>query len=79
MASAAEAATSAIAAGLSTGGLNLQLHAGAIAPELAVLVALVGCLLVDLAGAEAASRWVPPICYGGLGAALGLLALQWNG
>ncbi|MEB3350969.1 MAG: NAD(P)H-quinone oxidoreductase subunit N [Cyanobacteriota bacterium] len=79
LASAAEAATSAIAAGLSTGSLNLQLHAGAIAPELAVLVALVGCLLVDLAGEEAASRWVPPICYGGLGAALGLLALQWNG
>ncbi|MEB3349130.1 MAG: NAD(P)H-quinone oxidoreductase subunit N [Cyanobacteriota bacterium] len=79
MASAAEAATTAIAAGLSTGGLNLQLHAGAVAPELAVLLALVGCLLVDLAGEQAASRWVPPICYAGLGAALGLLALQWNG
>ena len=56
----------------------LQLNAGAIAPETAVLVALLACLLVDLAGEEAASRWVPPICYGGLGTALVLLALQWN-
>ena len=56
----------------------LQLNAGAIAPETAVLVALLACLLVDLAGEEAASRWVPPICYGGLSTALVLLALQWN-
>ena len=56
----------------------LQINAGAIAPEAAVLVAMLACLLVDLAGEKAASRWVPPICYGGLGAALVLLALQWN-
>jgi NAD(P)H-quinone oxidoreductase subunit 2 len=78
-ASPASVATDAIAAGLSTGALNLQLNAGAIAPELAVLLALAGCLLVDLAGERSASRWVPPICYAGLGAALVLLALQWNG
>lgn len=59
--------------------IGLQLNAAAIAPESAVLIALVACLLVDLAGERAASRWVPPICYGGLGAALVLLALQWNG
>ena len=59
--------------------IGLQLNASAIAPEAAVLFALVGCLLVDLAGEQTASRWVPPICYGGLGASLALLALQWNG
>ena len=59
--------------------IGLQLNAAAIAPEAAVLFALVGCLLVDLAGEQTASRWVPPICYGGLGASLALLALQWNG
>jgi NAD(P)H-quinone oxidoreductase subunit 2 len=58
--------------------LSLQLHADAIAPEAAVLVALLLSLLVDLAGEQAAARWVPPICYGGLGGALVLLALQWN-
>ena len=56
----------------------LQINAGAIAPEAAVLVAMLACLLVDLAGEKAASRWVPPICYAGLGASLLLLALQWN-
>ena len=56
----------------------LQINAGAIAPEAAVLVAMLACLLVDLAGEKAASRWVPPICYAGLGASLVLLALQWN-
>lgn len=76
-ATAAEA-SAAIAAGLSTGSLNLSLHAAAIAPEGAVLVALLVCLLVDLAGEKAASRWVPPVCYAGLGASLVLLALQWN-
>jgi NAD(P)H-quinone oxidoreductase subunit 2 len=35
-------------------------------------------LLVDLAGEKVAARWVPPICYLGLGSALVLLALQWN-
>jgi NAD(P)H-quinone oxidoreductase subunit 2 len=60
-------------------GLNLPLHAAAILPEGAVLLALVACLLVDLAGEQAASRWVPPFCYAGLGGALVLLALQWNG
>jgi NAD(P)H-quinone oxidoreductase subunit 2 len=79
LADAASAATDAIAAGVSTGTLNLQLHAAAIAPESAVLVALLACLLVDLAGERTASRWVPPICYAGLLASLALLALQWNG
>ncbi len=58
--------------------LSLQLNAGAIGPEVAVLLALLISLLVDLAGEKAASRWVPPVCYGGLGTALVLLALQWN-
>ncbi|NDG75481.1 MAG: NAD(P)H-quinone oxidoreductase subunit N [Synechococcaceae bacterium WB8_1B_136] len=57
---------------------SLQLNAGAIAPEGAVLLAMVACLLVDLAGEKAASRWVPLFSYAGLGGALGLLALQWN-
>jgi NAD(P)H-quinone oxidoreductase subunit 2 len=74
-----QAASAAIAAGLGGAGLNLQLNAAAIAPEAAVLAAMLACLLVDLAGEKAASRWVPPICYGGLGSALVLLALQWNG
>jgi NAD(P)H-quinone oxidoreductase subunit 2 len=78
LASPASVATEAIASGVGTGGLNLQLNAAAIAPELAVLAALVACLLVDLAGERTASRWVPPICYGGLGGALVLLALQWD-
>jgi NAD(P)H-quinone oxidoreductase subunit 2 len=78
-ATAASDATAAIASGLGTGGLTLDLNAVAILPEGAVLVALLLCLLVDLAGEKAASRWVPPICYAGLGAALVLLALQWNG
>jgi NAD(P)H-quinone oxidoreductase subunit 2 len=78
LASPASVATEAIASGAGTGGLNLQLNAAAIAPELAVLAALVACLLVDLAGERTASRWVPPLCYGGLGGALVLLALQWN-
>ncbi len=79
LSNAASVATDAIAAGVSTGTLNLQLHAAAIAPEGAVLVALLSCLLVDLAGERTATRWVPPICYGGLIASLVLLALQWNG
>ncbi|RZO13739.1 NAD(P)H-quinone oxidoreductase subunit N [Synechococcus sp. UW105] len=58
--------------------LNLALNAGAIAPEGAVLLAMLATLLVDLAGERVAIRWVPPICYLGLGAALVLLALQWN-
>jgi NAD(P)H-quinone oxidoreductase subunit 2 len=74
----AASAAEAIASGLGTGALALQLNAGAIAPEAAVLLTLVVCLIVDLAGEKAASRWVPPICYGGLGASLVLLALQWN-
>ena len=69
----------AIGSGAGTAGLNLELNAAAIAPEAAVLLALLACLLVDLAGEKAASRWVPPICYAGLGSALVLLALQWNG
>ena len=58
--------------------LNLALNAGAIAPEGAVLLAMLATLLVDLAGEKVAVRWVPPICYAGLGTALLLLALQWN-
>jgi len=77
-ASTAADATAAIGSGLSTGSLNLQLNAASIAPEAAVLIALLVCLLVDLVGEKAASRWIPPICYGGLGSALVLLALQWN-
>ena len=69
----------AIGSGAGTAGLNLQLNVAAIAPEAAVLIALLACLLVDLAGEKAASRWVPPICYAGLSSALVLLALQWNG
>lgn len=59
--------------------IGLQLNAAAIAPESAVLIALVACLLVDLAGEQTASRWVPPLCYLGLGTSLVLLALQWDG
>ena len=58
--------------------LNLALNAGAIAPEGAVLLAMLATLLVDLAGEKVSVRWVPPICYAGLGTALVLLALQWN-
>ena len=58
--------------------LNLALNAGAIAPEGAVLIAMLATLLVDLAGEKVSVRWVPPICYAGLGTALVLLALQWN-
>jgi NAD(P)H-quinone oxidoreductase subunit 2 len=78
LASPAAVATEAIASGAGTGSLNLQLNAAAIAPELVVLAALMACLLVDLAGERTASRWVPPICYGGLGSSLVLLALQWD-
>ncbi|MFM8544050.1 MAG: NAD(P)H-quinone oxidoreductase subunit 2, partial [Vulcanococcus sp.] len=57
---------------------SLQLNAGAVAPEGAVLLAMLACLLVDLAGEKAASRWVPLFSYLGLGSALVLLALQWD-
>ncbi|MFM7087006.1 MAG: NAD(P)H-quinone oxidoreductase subunit 2, partial [Cyanobium sp.] len=57
---------------------SLQLNAAAIAPEGAVLLAMLACLLVDLAGEKAASRWVPLFSYLGLGGALALLALQWD-
>ena len=58
--------------------LAQSLHAGAIAPEAAILIALVACLLADLAGEKAASRFVPPFSYIGLGTSLVLLAVQWN-
>lgn len=58
--------------------LNMALNAGAVAPEAAVLLAMLGTLLVDLAGEQAAARWAPPICYLGLSSALLLLAMQWN-
>ena len=45
---------------------SLQLNAGAIAPEGAVLLAMLACLLVDLAGERAAARWVPVFSYAGL-------------
>ena len=47
--------------------LNLALHAGTVGPEAAVLVAMIATLLVDLAGEKVSVRWVPPICYAGLG------------
>ena len=55
--------------------LAQSLNAGAIAPEAAILIALLACLLADLAGEKAASRFVPPFCYLGLGISLVLLAL----
>ena len=58
--------------------LNLSLNASAVLPEGAVLLAMIATLLVDLAGEKVAARWVPLICYVGLGSALVLLALQWN-
>ena len=58
--------------------LNLSLNATAVLPEGAVLLAMIATLLVDLAGEQVAARWVPPICYLGLGSALLLLAVQWN-
>jgi hypothetical protein len=51
--------------------LNLSLNASAVLPEGAVLLAMIATLLVDLAGEKVAARWVPPICYLGLGSALG--------
>ncbi len=71
-------AVDAIGSGAGVASLASQLNAMAIAPEGAVLVALLACLLVDLTGEQAASRWVPPLSYAGLGGALVLLALQWN-
>jgi NAD(P)H-quinone oxidoreductase subunit 2 len=71
-------AVEAIGSGAGVANLASQLNAGTIAPEVAVLVALLACLLVDLAGEKAASRWVPPFSYAGLGTALVLLALQWS-
>ena len=58
--------------------LNLSLNAKAILPEGFVLLALIGTLLVDLAGEETARKWSPPICYAGLGAALCILDM-WPG
>ena len=54
--------------------LNLSLNAQAIIPEGFVLLALIGTLLVDLAGEKTAARWAPPICYLGLGSSLIFLA-----
>ena len=58
--------------------LAQSLNAGAIAPEAAILIALLACLLADLAGERTAARLVPPFCYVGLGTSLVLLALQWS-
>lgn len=59
--------------------INLSLNPLAIAPEGLVLLAMLGTLIVDLAGEKTAAKWSPPICYGGLVGALVLLAFQWNG
>ncbi len=59
--------------------LNLALNANAVVPEGMVLLAMIGTLIVDLAGEKSAAKWSPPICYVGLGGALILLAMQWNG
>ena len=59
--------------------LSLALNAGAVAPEGVVLLTMLGTLIVDLAGEKSAAKWSPPICYAGLGSALVLLAMQWNG
>ena len=37
--------------------LNLALNASAVAPEGMVLLAMLGTLLVDLAGEESAAKW----------------------
>ena len=58
--------------------LNLSLNAQAILPEGFVLLAMLGTLIIDLAGERTAIKWSPPICYCGLGGALILLVLQWN-
>ena len=59
--------------------LNLALNASGVAPEGVILLAMLGTLIVDLAGEESAAKWSPPICYSGLITALVLLAMQWNG
>ena len=59
--------------------LNLSLNANAVLPEAAVLMAMLGTLLVDLAGEKISARWSPPICYAGLVTSLILLILQWDG
>ena len=58
--------------------LNLSLNAGRILPEGMILLAMIGTLMVDLAGEKASTRWSPPICYAGLGSALIILGMQWN-
>tara|TARA_Y100001968_G_scaffold42730_7_gene32836 strand:- start:6466 stop:8037 length:1572 start_codon:yes stop_codon:yes gene_type:complete len=58
--------------------LNLSLNAKTVIPEGFVLLAMLGTLLVDLAGERTAAKWAPPICYGGLGASLIALSIQWN-
>ncbi len=59
--------------------LNLSLNAKAVLPEGFVLLALIGTLLVDLAGEKISKQWSPPICYAGLGISLMVLSSQWNG
>ena len=58
--------------------INFALNADKVLPEGIILIAMIGTLMVDLAGERAAAKWSPPICYAGLGTALVLLALQWN-
>ncbi len=58
--------------------LNLSLNANAVAPEAAVLIAMLGTLVVDLAGEKSAAKFAPPICYTGLTIALILLIFQWG-
>ena len=57
---------------------GLDLNAAAVLPEGAVLLALLGCLLVDLAGEKVAARWVPTMACSGLLLSLALLIGQWN-
>tara|TARA_Y100001968_G_C19418524_1_gene750405 strand:+ start:78 stop:1649 length:1572 start_codon:yes stop_codon:yes gene_type:complete len=58
--------------------LNLSLNAKAIIPEGLILLAMLGTLIIDLAGEKAAIKWSPIICYSGLGSALIVLGFQWN-
>ena len=46
--------------------INLSLNAQVVLPEGAILLAMIGTLVVDLAGEKTSLRWSPPICYSGL-------------
>mgnify|MGYP001162851683 CR=1 FL=1 len=59
--------------------LNLSLNAKSVLPEGLILLAMIGTLLVDLAGEKTSERWAPIICNIGLTSSLVLLCFQWNG